>query len=84
MLRTLRELIERRDLLYILAWREVKIRYKQSIMGMLWAVLMPLVIVAPLHRASSHASPGRRSGSRHTRSRRRRRLAFFRRPLHFG
>jgi ABC-type polysaccharide/polyol phosphate export permease len=45
MLRTLRELIERRDLLYILAWREVKIRYKQSIMGMLWAVLMPLVIV---------------------------------------
>lgn len=45
MLRTLRELIERRDLLYILTWREIKIRYKQSIMGMLWAVLMPLVIV---------------------------------------
>jgi ABC-type polysaccharide/polyol phosphate export permease len=45
MLRSLRELIERRDLLYILTWREIKIRYKQSIMGMLWAVLMPLVIV---------------------------------------
>jgi len=45
MLRSLRELIERRDLVYILTWREIKIRYKQSVMGMLWAVLMPLVIV---------------------------------------
>jgi len=45
MLRSLRELIERRDLVYILTWREITIRYKQSVMGMLWAVLMPLVIV---------------------------------------
>jgi ABC-type polysaccharide/polyol phosphate export permease len=41
----LRELYARRDLLYILTWREIKVRYKQSVMGMLWAVLMPLVIV---------------------------------------
>ena len=40
-----RELVRHRDLLYMLAWREIKIRYKQSIMGMLWALLMPLVIV---------------------------------------
>jgi homopolymeric O-antigen transport system permease protein len=45
MLDAIRELIERRDLLYILTWREFKIRYKQSVMGLLWAVLMPLVIV---------------------------------------
>ena len=45
MLQSIRELIARRDLVYILAWREIKIRYKQSVMGLLWAVLMPLVIV---------------------------------------
>ena len=40
-----RELFERRDLLMIMAWREIKVKYKQSVMGMLWAVLMPIVIV---------------------------------------
>src|SRR5262245_65514716 len=45
MIHAIRELIARRDLLYILTWREVKVRYKQSVMGLLWAVLMPLVIV---------------------------------------
>ncbi|HTO08010.1 MAG TPA: ABC transporter permease [Myxococcota bacterium] len=39
------ELWQRRDLLLIIAWREVKVKYKQSVMGMLWAVLMPIVIV---------------------------------------
>lgn len=39
------EMFERRDLLYVLAWREIKIKYKQSIMGFLWAILMPTVIV---------------------------------------
>jgi lipopolysaccharide transport system permease protein len=43
---SLRELVAHRDLLYMITWREVKIKYKQSVMGMLWAVLMPLVIVA--------------------------------------
>ena len=42
---SIRELYERRDLLYMLAWREIKVKYKQSVMGMLWAVLMPSVIV---------------------------------------
>jgi lipopolysaccharide transport system permease protein len=30
----------------MLTWREISIKYKQSIMGMLWAVLMPVVIVS--------------------------------------
>jgi ABC-type polysaccharide/polyol phosphate export permease len=46
MAETLRELLRHRDLLYMLAWREMKIRYKQSIMGFLWALLMPLVIIS--------------------------------------
>ena len=40
----IQELFERRDLLYTIAWREIKVKYKQSVMGMLWAVLMPLAI----------------------------------------
>jgi len=45
MIHAIRELIERRDLLLIMAGREIKVKYKQSVMGMLWAVLMPIVIV---------------------------------------
>jgi ABC-type polysaccharide/polyol phosphate export permease len=46
MLETLRELYRSADLLYMLTWREIKVRYKQSVMGVLWALLMPLVIVS--------------------------------------
>ena len=42
----LHELFARRDLLYMIAWREIKIRYKQSVMGFMWAILLPAVIVA--------------------------------------
>jgi ABC-type polysaccharide/polyol phosphate export permease len=39
-------LVDRRELLYTLVWRELKVRYKQSVMGALWALLMPALIVA--------------------------------------
>jgi ABC-type polysaccharide/polyol phosphate export permease len=45
MFHTIRELYNYRDLLYMITWREIRLKYKQSVMGMLWAVLMPLVIV---------------------------------------
>lgn len=41
-----RELVTRRELLLMLAWRDITIKYKQSVMGFLWAVLMPFVIVS--------------------------------------
>jgi len=41
-----RELIEYRHLLLMLAWRDIRIRYKQTVMGFLWALLMPALIVA--------------------------------------
>lgn len=41
-----RELMQHRELLYMIAWREIKVRYKQSVMGFLWAILIPMVIVA--------------------------------------
>jgi lipopolysaccharide transport system permease protein len=34
-----------RDLVLILTWRDIKIKYKQSIMGFMWAFLMPAIIV---------------------------------------
>lgn len=38
----LRELLLYRELLFFLALREIKIRYKQTVMGASWAVLQPL------------------------------------------
>ncbi|MBW6519281.1 MAG: ABC transporter permease [ANME-2 cluster archaeon] len=38
----LAELMHYRELLYFLTWREVKVRYKQTIMGASWALLQPL------------------------------------------
>jgi len=40
------ELIQYRQLLYMLTWRDIKIKYKQSVMGFMWAVFMPIIIVA--------------------------------------
>ena len=40
----LRELWEHRDLLYLMARRDVAIRYKQSIAGVFWALLQPLLL----------------------------------------
>jgi lipopolysaccharide transport system permease protein len=34
---------EYRELLYFLVWRDVKVRYKQTIIGAAWAVLQPLM-----------------------------------------
>lgn len=44
MIEALRELFRNRELLYMITWREIRIRYKQSMMGLLWAVLMPIII----------------------------------------
>lgn len=32
-----------RELFYILAWRDVLVRYKQTVIGLLWAILRPVV-----------------------------------------
>ncbi|MCS7080219.1 MAG: ABC transporter permease [Chloracidobacterium sp.] len=36
------ELWEYRELLYFLIWRDVKVRYKQTVLGAAWAILQPL------------------------------------------
>jgi lipopolysaccharide transport system permease protein len=42
----IQELVKYRHLLYMLTWRDIKIKYKQSVMGFLWAIFMPMMIVA--------------------------------------
>jgi len=37
----LRDLWQYRELLYFLIWRDVKVRYKQTVLGFLWAVIQP-------------------------------------------
>src|SRR5438105_11563562 len=32
-----------RDLLYFLVWRDVKVRYKQTVLGAAWAVIQPVM-----------------------------------------
>ena len=32
-----------RDLLYFLTWREISLRYKQTLLGVLWAVIQPVM-----------------------------------------
>ena len=41
----LKELWDYRELLYFLVWRSVKVRYKQTAMGVVWVVIQPLFTV---------------------------------------
>lgn len=41
----LRELWEYRELLYFLTWREIKVRYKQTLLGFAWAIIQPLMMM---------------------------------------
>src|SRR5882762_7997645 len=34
-----------RELLYFLVWRDVKVRYKQTLLGAAWAVIQPLMMM---------------------------------------
>ncbi len=39
----LKDIWKYRELLYFLAWRDVKIRYKQTAIGIVWAILQPVL-----------------------------------------
>jgi lipopolysaccharide transport system permease protein len=42
----LREVWAYRELLYFLVWRDVKVRYRQTVLGIAWVVIQPLVTAA--------------------------------------
>src|SRR6185295_2141652 len=39
----LRELWEYRELLYFLTWRDIKVRYKQTVLGAIWVIIQPVL-----------------------------------------
>ncbi|HEU5114472.1 MAG TPA: ABC transporter permease, partial [Candidatus Paceibacterota bacterium] len=39
----LREFWRYRELLYFFTWRDLKVRYKQTLIGVLWAILQPFI-----------------------------------------
>lgn len=43
-----RDLWQYRELFLILAWRDLSVRYKQTVIGVVWAVLRPLLTMAVL------------------------------------
>ena len=60
----LRELWIYRELLFFLAWRDVKVRYKQTVLGIAWAIIQPLftmvvftIIFGGLARLNSDGTP---------------------------
>lgn len=56
-----RELWQARELIYILAWRDVKVRYKQTLLGAAWAVLQPglmMVVFTIFFGRLAHVSSG--------------------------
>jgi len=42
----LRELWHYRELLFFLTWRDLKVRYKQTALGALWAIIQPVLTMA--------------------------------------
>ncbi len=41
----LKELIAHKELFYFFTWRDIKVKYKQTILGFLWAVLQPFLLM---------------------------------------
>jgi len=46
MLQHFKTLYHYRQLLAMIAWRDIKVKYKQSLMGFMWAILMPLIVLS--------------------------------------
>jgi lipopolysaccharide transport system permease protein len=42
----LKELWDYRELLFFLVWRDVKVRYKQTALGITWAIIQPLLMMS--------------------------------------
>lgn len=59
---SLRELWLYRELFYFFAWRDIKVRYKQSVLGIGWAILQPLLL-AIIFTLFFHRIAGINSGS---------------------
>jgi lipopolysaccharide transport system permease protein len=41
----IKELWQFRELFYFFSWRDIKVKYKQTVLGLLWLVLQPLIMM---------------------------------------
>jgi lipopolysaccharide transport system permease protein len=41
----IKELVQYRELFYFFTWRDVKVKYKQAALGIVWAILQPLTMM---------------------------------------
>src|SRR5437667_258924 len=48
---------EFRELFYFLVWRDVKIRYKQTVIGAAWAIIQPVMTMVITGWIIAHAAP---------------------------
>ena len=46
MINAIKNIIDYRELIAALAWKNVTVRYKQAYLGIVWAVLKPLTLTA--------------------------------------
>ena len=65
-----------RELFYILSWRDIKVRYKQTTIGVLWAIIRPLLTMivfafvfasTPFYLVRSHGKAERNPEPSHSR-----------------
>jgi lipopolysaccharide transport system permease protein len=55
------EIVRFRELLFFLVWRDLKVRYKQTVLGVVWAIIQPVVntaLIVLLDRVANITSDG--------------------------
>lgn len=57
-----RELIRYRELLFFLVWRDVKVKYKQAVLGVAWAVFVPILSMLIYTVVGNFAGFNKRTG----------------------
>ena len=58
----LSDLWDHRELLYFLAWRDFKVRYKQTILGVAWAIVQPFFTMVIFSIFFGYLGKSRRTG----------------------
>ncbi len=48
------DLVRHREILYFLAWRDIKVRYKQTVLGVAWVIVQPLAVALAMAAFLGH------------------------------
>ena len=50
----IKELLRYQEVIYLLTWRDIKVRYKQAALGLTWVILQPLLVMVILSVVFGH------------------------------